>query len=128
MGLLRLSGHGAYLPGASTHAACQGLQITLPGWLPLPPPLKSRIERAAGKSLVCVCAVGAVCGVFRGVRAVESNAEAHLGLLLCWAEHWEAQHMPWWLCPFSTLMSPAQNPILDVGIFSQCQLAGSLSG
>lgn len=84
MGLLRLSGHGAYLPGASTHAACQGLQITLPVWLPLPPPLKSRIERAAGKSLVCVCCRGSVWGFPWGEGSGEqcrgpSGAAAVLG-------------------------------------------------
>lgn len=64
------------------------------------------------------------CGVFHGVMVVGSNAEAHLGLLLCWAEHWEAQHMPGWLCPFSTLMSPGQYPILDMGIFFYGQQPG----
>lgn len=58
------------------------------------------------------------------MMAVGSNADAWLGLLLCWAEHWEAQHMPGWLCPFSSLMSPGQNAVLEVGMFSQCQRPG----
>lgn len=41
-GLLCLSGRGAYVPSASTHTACQGLQITLLVRLQLPSPLKKQ--------------------------------------------------------------------------------------
>lgn len=71
-----------------------------------------------------MCAVRAACGVFRGVRVLENNAEAQLGLLLHWAEHWEAQHTPGWLCPLCTLMSPGQHFILDVGILLPVPTAG----
>lgn len=47
---------------------------------------------------------------------MRSDAEAQLGLLLHWAEHWEAQYAPGWLCCLSTLKSPGQQPILDTGI------------
>lgn len=47
-----------------------------------------------------------------------------LGLLLHGAEHWATQHMPGWLWSLSTLMSPGQYPILDVGILLPVPTAG----